>query len=125
KYSQRGYHYNFQRQYLDLEKGFTVLNTILTAKVKLPFNITYSFNASPRYQFFYDRYFMSAQLPGSDPKTRGANREQSKAFDWSYNNTVAWSHTFNKKHRVNVTLVQKAEERQSWRDRIEARNILP
>ncbi|MDR1223455.1 MAG: SusC/RagA family TonB-linked outer membrane protein [Tannerella sp.] len=125
EYSQRGYIYDFQKQYLELEKGYTVLNSILNAKIKLPFNITYTFNASPRYQFFYDRYFMSADLPGSDPKSRGANREQTKSLDWSLNNTVTWDYTFNKKHHTILTLVQEAEERESWKDRIEARNILP
>ncbi|HEX6427048.1 MAG TPA: SusC/RagA family TonB-linked outer membrane protein [Niastella sp.] len=125
EYSQRGYNYDFQKKYLELEKGYTVLNTILNAKVKLPFNITYSFNASPRYQFFYDRYFSSAQLPGSDPKARGANREQGKRFEWSLNNTITWDQRFNRDHHVMVTLVQEAEDRKSWQDRIEARNILP
>ncbi|MFD1769530.1 SusC/RagA family TonB-linked outer membrane protein [Sphingobacterium suaedae] len=125
EYSQRGYNYDFQRQYLELEKGYTTLNTILSAKIKLPFNITYTFNASPRYQFFYDRYFMSADLPGSDPASRGVNREQAKRFDWSLNNTLAWEQTFAEKHRLNVTLVQEAEKRQYWSDRIEARRILP
>ncbi|RZF60022.1 SusC/RagA family TonB-linked outer membrane protein [Sphingobacterium corticibacterium] len=125
EYSQRGYNYEFQRQYLDLEKGYTIFNTILQAKVKLPFNITYSFNASPRYQFFYDRYFMSAELPGSDPASRGVNREQRKRLDWSLNNTITWDQTFNEKHHFIVTLVQEAEELKSWNDRIEARNILP
>lgn len=125
EYSQRGYNYDFQKQYLELEKGYTVLNTILKAKLTLPYNITYSFNASPRYQFFYDRYFMSAELPGSDPKSRGANREQAKRFDWSLNNTINWDYTFADKHHFVLTLVQEAEERQYWSDRIEARNILP
>ncbi|WP_270087676.1 SusC/RagA family TonB-linked outer membrane protein [Sphingobacterium sp. SYP-B4668] len=125
EFSQRGYNYDFQRKYLELDKGFTVFNTILQAKLKLPFNITYSFNASPRYQFFYDRYFMSANLPGSDPKVRGANRESAKRFDWSLNNTITWEHTFAEKHRLNVTLVQEAEQLRSWQERIEARNILP
>lgn len=125
QYSQRGYNYDFQKQYLDLEKGYTVLNSIFNAKVKLPYNITYSFNASPRYQFFYDRYFMSAELPGSDPASRGANREQSKRLDWSLNNTINWDQTFNQKHHVILTLVQEAEENKFWTDRIEARNILP
>ncbi len=124
-YSQRGYNYDFEKQYLELEKGYTVLNSIFNAKIKLPYNITYSFNASPRYQFFYDRYFMSAELPGSNPANRGANREQSKRFDWSLNNTINWDYTFNKKHHLNLTLVQEAEERRFWKDRIEARNILP
>ncbi|WP_437920675.1 SusC/RagA family TonB-linked outer membrane protein [Sphingobacterium sp. LRF_L2] len=124
-YSQRGYNYDFQKQYIELEKGYTVLNTILYAKIKLPFNITYSFNAAPRYQFFYDRYFTSADLPGSDPRTRGVNREQAKRFDWTLNNTLSWEKTFAEKHRLNVTLVQEAESLESWQDRIEARNILP
>lgn len=124
-FSQRGYNYDFQKQYLELEKGYTVLNTIFNAKVKLPFNITYSFNASPRYQYFYDRYFMSADLPGSDPKARGTNREQAKRFEWSLNNTLAWDYTFKEKHHTILTLVQEAEEQRYWQDRIEARNILP
>lgn len=121
----RGHNYDFDRKYLDLEKGYTVLNTIFNARVKLPFNITYTFNASPRFQWFYDRYFMSAQLPLSSPVDRGVNREQAKRFDWSLNNTISWEHTFAKKHRVNLTLVQEAEEFQYWQDRIEARNIQP
>ncbi|MDL2213687.1 SusC/RagA family TonB-linked outer membrane protein [Bacteroides sp. OttesenSCG-928-J23] len=121
----RGHNYDFERQFLELEKGYTVLNSIFTAKVKLPYNITYSFNASPRYQWFYDRYFMSADLPDSNPVSRGVNREQTKSFDWSLNNTIAWDYTFNDKHHVVLTLVQEAEERRSWRDKIESRNILP
>ncbi len=125
EFSQRGYNYDFQKNYLELDKGYTVLNTILQAKIKLPFNITYAFNIAPRYQFFYDRYFMSAELPGSDPKTRGANREQAKRFDWSLNNTITWEQTFAEKHRFNVTLVQEAEQLRYWSERIEARNLLP
>ena len=124
-YSKRGENYDFLKQYLELEKGYTVLNTILNAKVKLPFNITYQFNYAPRYQFFYDRYFMSAELPDSNPNDRGANREQSKRFDWSLNNTITWDQTFAEKHHVILTLAQEAEERRYWSDRIEARNILP
>lgn len=124
-YSQRGYNYDFQKQYLDLEKGYTVLNTILNTNVKLPFGITYQFNVAPRFQFFYDRYFMSSELPGSNPNDRGANREQAKRFDWSLSNIITWDKTFADKHHFILTLAQEAEERQYWSDRIEARNILP
>lgn len=120
-----GYNYDFDRQYRDLDKGYTVFNTILTTKVKLPFNITYSFNGSPRYQFFHDRYWESANHPDWRGTNGLVNREQTQRFDWSLNNTLSWEHTFAQKHRFNVTLVQEAEKRQSWRDRIEARNILP
>ena len=124
-YSQRSSNFYFQKQYLELEKGYTVLNTIFNAKVKLPFGITYQFNIAPRFQFFYDRYFMSAELPGSNPNNRGVNREQAKRFDWSLNNTITWDKTFDDCHHFILTLAQEAEERRYWQDRIEARNILP
>jgi TonB-linked SusC/RagA family outer membrane protein len=120
-----GKNYDFERQYLDLEKGYTVINSILNAKITLPFNITYSFNASPRYQYFYDRYFMSADHPAYTARERGVNREQSKRMDWSLNNILAWDYTFAQKHHVVLTLVQEAEARNFWKDRIESRNILP
>ncbi|SFE60175.1 TonB-linked outer membrane protein, SusC/RagA family [Chitinophaga sp. CF118] len=123
----RGYNYDYNKQFQDLESGYTVLNSIFTAKVKLPFNITYSFNVSPRYQWFFKRYFTSSAHPDWRPgsKKAGVNRENSKRFDWSLNNTINWEHTFATKHRVNVTLVQEAEERQSWSDNIEAWDITP
>ncbi len=121
----RGYNYDFDIDYRDLDKGFTTFNTILTAKVKLPFNITYSFNGSPRFQFFHDRYWESASHPAWRGTNGLVNREATERFEWSLNNTLNWEHTFAKKHHFNVTLVQEAEQRQRWRDRIEARNILP
>lgn len=123
----RGYNYDFNRQFQDLESGYTVLNSIFNAKVKLPFGINYSFNASPRYQFFYRRYFASSAHPSWSALSNnaGVDRENTKRFDWSINHTINWEKTFAKKHRINVTLVQEAEERQSWWDVIRARNILP
>lgn len=120
-----GWNYDYNRQYMDLEKGYQVLNSIFTAKVKLPFNITYSFNAAPRYQYFFDRYFESSKHPDWVSTGGLVNREQAKRFDWSINNTINWDYTFAQKHKVNLTLVQEAEEQRYWKDRIEARNILP
>jgi TonB-linked SusC/RagA family outer membrane protein len=124
-----GYNWDFDRQYRDMDRGFTVFNTIITSKIKLPFNITYSFNASPRFQYFHDRWWESASHP--DPvwraRVRGGlvNREQTKRFDWSLNNTINWEKTFAGAHRFNLTLVQESEKRQSWQDRVEARNLQP
>ena len=120
-----GYNYHFDRQYIDLEKGYTTLNVIYNAQVKLPYGFTYSFNIAPRFQWFYNRYFMSAELPNSTPSTRGADREMSKTFDWNLNNTLTWDRVFNRDHHVTVTLVQEAEKDRYWNDRIEARNISP
>lgn len=119
------WNYDFNRQYMDLDKGYTVFNTVFTAKVKLPFNITYSFNASPRYQYFHDRYFESSKHPDWVSTNGLVNREQAKRFEWALNNTINWEYTFAEKHNVNLTLVQEAEERSYWQDRINARNFLP
>lgn len=120
-----GYNYHFQQQYIDLEKGYTVLNTIFNAKVNLPFGITYQFNIAPRYQWFYDRYWMSASLPNSNASDRGSNRNSSKTFNWNLNNTLTWDRTFADLHHVTLTLVQEAEENRYWSDNISARNITP
>ncbi|WP_276483315.1 SusC/RagA family TonB-linked outer membrane protein [Paraflavitalea pollutisoli] len=120
-----GYNYDFDKQYLTLDKGYTVINAIINAKVKLPFGITYSFNASPRYQQFRDRYHESASHPDWKTTNGLINREQTQRFDYSLNNTINWEKTFATKHRVAVTLVQEAEKRQGWKDRIEARDIRP
>ncbi|WP_207421139.1 SusC/RagA family TonB-linked outer membrane protein [Desertivirga brevis] len=121
----RGYNYDYDRQFMDLDRGFTVLNPILTAKVKLPFKINYSFNGSPRYQYFHDRYWESANHPAWRSTNGLINREQSERFDWSFNNTFNWQHEFAKKHRLDLTFVQEAEQRQFWRDVINARDITP
>ncbi len=120
-----GYNYHFDQQYIDLEKGQTILNTIFNAKVTLPFGFSYAFNIAPRFKWHYDRYFLSAELPNSDPATRGANRKSAKNFDYTLNNTITWDKTFNKEHHFTVTLVQEAEENRYWSDNIEARNITP
>lgn len=120
-----GYNYYFDRQYYDLEKGYTTLNTIFTAKVLLPYGFTYSFNIAPRYQWFYDRYWMSAELPNASASSRGVNRNTTKYFDWNLNNTITWDKTYNDVHHFTVTLVQEAEEHKSWADHLEARNITP
>lgn len=125
EYSQRPSSPYWSLPYYELEKGYETFNSQFNAKVKLPFNITYQFNASPRYQYFHDRYFMSASQPETNPAGRGVNRESAKRFDWSLNNIITWHQNFNQLHDVTVTLVQEAEERRYWRDRIEARNIQP
>lgn len=123
--TRRGYNFDFQKQYAEQESGYTILNSVLNAKIKLPFNITYSFNGAPRYQFYYNRKFTSAALPYSNPADRGVDREQAKRFNWSHNNTITWDQTFNNKNHVVLTLVQEAEILQYWSDKIVARNIQP
>ncbi|MDE5673973.1 MAG: SusC/RagA family TonB-linked outer membrane protein, partial [Muribaculaceae bacterium] len=125
KQTNGGYNYFFDRQFYDLDKGYTNLNTIFTAKVNLPYGFTYSFNISPRYQWFHDYYFMDSALPNASANSRGVNREHYKAFEWNLNNTLTWDKEYGDVHHVQVTLVQEAEDHKTYKDRIEARNISP
>lgn len=119
----KGWNYDFDHQYYERESGYTVLNTILNAKVKLPFNITYTFNIAPRYQWYHLRTFSSSKHP--DRTAGSATRNNGKRFDWSLNNTLAWDYTFAQKHHVVLTLVQEAEERRKWSDNLTANNLAP
>lgn len=121
----RGYNYDFDRQYQELERGYRVLNSIFTARVNLPFNIKYSFNISPRLQWYYNRYFQSTQHPDWTAVDHGADRNEASKFDWSLNNTLNWDYTFNRKHHVTVTLVQEMERHQKWSTSISANNLQP
>jgi TonB-linked SusC/RagA family outer membrane protein len=125
KTTKGGYNYYFDRQYYNLEKGYTVLNTIFNAKITLPLGFSYQFNITPRYQWFNDRYFMSAALPDASASSRGVNRGNGKNFDLNLNNTLIWDKTFKDIHHFTVTLVQEAEEHRTWSDNINARNIAP
>ncbi len=120
-----GYNYYFDRQYYNLQKGYTVLNTIFNTKVTLPLGFTYQFNIAPRYQWFYDRYFMSAELPDASASSRGVNRGNNKNFDLNLNNTLIWDRTFNDVHHFTVTMAQEAEDHSTWSDYIYARNLAP
>lgn len=120
-----GYNYDFDYPYTKHESGYQVLNTIFDAKLTLPWGITYQFNFAPRYEYYQNRMFNSAEIPDGNPKERGVDRSWSKRFDWSLNNIITWDYKFRQKHHVILTLVQEAEERKYWSDAICARNIQP
>lgn len=119
-----GYNYFFDRQYYDLDKGYTSLNSIFNLKVTLPLGFVYTFNIAPATSGSTTTTGCLPHFPTS-ASSRGVNRENARKFDWNLNNTLLWDRTFNNVHHVTVTLVQEAEEHSYWMDRIEARNIEP
>jgi TonB-linked SusC/RagA family outer membrane protein len=114
----------YNNQFKQLEKGYNVLNTTLYGTIKLPFNITLNSNYSPRYQWFYNRYWESAQNPLWSDNGK-VIRENEKRFDWQIDNTLNWDATFNQKHRIKVTLLQNAEEHRSWFDGMTGTDFSP
>lgn len=121
-----GLNYRFDKQYKELEQGTTVLNSIISMNVKLPFNIRYSLNFSPRFQWGHKRYHESSEHPSWHKSHNGAvDRSQSQMFSWIITNTINWDYVFAQKHRVSATFGQEAEDRRSWGDNINARDFTP
>ncbi|RFM36810.1 SusC/RagA family TonB-linked outer membrane protein [Chitinophaga silvisoli] len=114
----------YDNSYKELEKGFTVLNTTLYQTIKLPFNITYQLNFSPRMQWFYNRYHESQNNPLWTDNGK-VIRENTKNFDWQIDNIITWDYRFAQKHAVKVTLLQNAEEHRSWNEAITATDFTP
>jgi TonB-linked SusC/RagA family outer membrane protein len=123
--SWRGMNFDVRRQYQKQDAGYTILNTILSAKVKLPFGISYSFNAAPRYQWYHNYFWASSQNPDWVSTNGYVKRQNDWNFEWSLNNQLHWDQTFNSVHKVDLTLVQEAERHQTFSDIINARNFIP
>ncbi len=114
----------YTNQFKKQDRKITVLNTILSQNIKLPFNITYTLNFSPRLQWSYNRYAESSRNPDWSDNGK-AIREGTKYFDWQLDNIIKWSETFADKHYVDVTLLQNAEEHRSWFENVTAVDFSP
>ncbi len=112
--------------YREKRNGWTTLNSTLYAKIKLPFNITYQVNFSPRMVFHYWQKHESSQNPYWKTETNGlAERQSRKNYDWQVDNLIKWSKTFADKHQVDVTLLQNAEEKRQWEETMTGRDFSP
>jgi TonB-linked SusC/RagA family outer membrane protein len=114
----------YGNQFKKLQRGVSVLNATLYQTIRLPFNITYQLNFSPRLQWFYYRYHESSQNPFWTDNGK-AIRENAKRFDWQIDNIISWDYTFAQQHKVKVTLLQNAEEHKRWEEIITARDFSP
>lgn len=112
--------------YRKRDNGWTTLNTILYAKIKLPFNITYQVNFSPRWVFHSYRMHESSQNPYWKTSHNGlAERQSRKNYDWQVDNLIKWSETIADKHKLEVTLLQNAEEKRQWEETMTGRDFSP
>ncbi len=114
----------YTNQFKTQDKKATILNTILSENIKLPFNITYTLNFSPRLSWDYNHYAESSKNPDWSDNGK-AIRENNKYFDWQVDNIVKWSQTFGGKHYFDVTLLQNAEEHRSWNEKVTAVDFTP
>ena len=122
----RGFNQAFINQYKLMDRGLLTLNSILYAKVKLPFNIVYTLSFSPRYQNYHSRYWESSQNPDWRSTNNGyVERENTNRYDWQIDNIINWEKTIANDHSIKLTLLQNSEEHKSWNEKISAKDFSP
>ncbi|NDV56032.1 SusC/RagA family TonB-linked outer membrane protein [Parabacteroides sp. 52] len=89
-------------------------NANIYGQLFLPFGIEYQMNFAPYYRF-HEYYFHESSLH-TEWKAKGgqSQRKALKEFSWQIDNIIRWKKTFNRDHKVEVTLLQNAEKKQSW-----------
>ena len=84
------------------------------AKLTLPLGISYQVNFSPRLLLYNYRNHRSSEHPVWRSFGGDAERRSEMDYSWQVDNLIKWEHTFAKKHQVELTLLQNAEENQAW-----------
>lgn len=116
----------FDISYRTQRNGWYTLNTIMNAQIKLPFNITYQINVSPRLVWHYWQKYESSAHPEWKVSNNGLAERQSRTnFDWQVDNILKWNYTIAQKHTFDVTLLQNAEEKKQWEETMTARDFSP
>ncbi len=91
------------------------LATNLFATVKLPLNIEYQMNFSPRYHWYEYMNHESSKHPEWAGEGGKSERRNDKTFNWQIDNIIRWKQQFGRDHRVELTLLQNAEKGQYWK----------
>ena len=112
-------------EYTDRMKKYYTLNSILYAKVKLPFGITYTANFTPEFEWY--QYFNANSSLDQDYTLLGgtAERDQHQIFQWQLDNIINWNKTFNGKHHFEVTLLANSEKYQYWENDMQTNGFDP
>jgi TonB-linked SusC/RagA family outer membrane protein len=114
--------YDFQ--YTKKDNVLNVLNTTIYAKIQLPFNISYSFNFSPRFAWRHNLNHQSSQNPHwSDNGV--VQRQSTRQYNWMIDNVLTWDQTFVDKHHFTVTLMQGAEDNKHWSETMIGKDFTP
>lgn len=115
----------FDNMYRDKRQMTHTLNANIYAIVKLPFNIEYQMNFTPRYKWHEFMKHESSEHPEWNGKGGYSERKNTKDFDWQVDNIIRWKQKFNKVHNVEVTLLANAEKGQYWESFMKTQQYSP
>ena len=112
-------------KYTNRRTKYYTLNSIIYAKVKLPFGIQYSVNFSPELEFYDSLNGNSAKNPDYTLMGGQAERKNHQIYQWQIDNILSWNKTFNDDHHFEVTLLANAEKYQYWSNDMIGTNFNP
>ncbi|WP_233376562.1 SusC/RagA family TonB-linked outer membrane protein [Maribellus sp. CM-23] len=115
----------YDMTFQERRRFYNTLNTTLYTNIKLPFNISYQLNFSPRYQWYE---FMNHQSTAHEEWVLfggQSKRLQQKSYSWQLDNLIKWNQTFKDIHTFDVTLLVNAEKYQSWENYMSAQGFEP
>jgi TonB-linked SusC/RagA family outer membrane protein len=115
----------YSQEYTDRMKKYYTLNSIIFAKVKLPFGITYTANFTPEFEWY--QYFNHYSAKDQDYTKLGgtAERDQHQIFQWQLDNIINWNKTFKGQHHFEVTLLANSEKYQYWENDMQTQGFDP
>lgn len=105
-------------------KYFT-LNSIVYARVKLPFGIQYTVNFTPEFEWY--QYFNHYSSKNPDYTLLGgqAERNEHTIYQWQVDNIFNWSKSFYTYHHVDLTFLINSEKYQYWSNDMITNNFDP
>ena len=106
------------------DAGSETVTSNFYMKVKLPFNISYQFSYAPRYSWSHSRSWSNSQSV-FDKDNGVATRGTAQSVDWTLDNMVKWNYIFAKKHSLDVTLLQSAEQYKIWSESMTGSDFTP
>ncbi|HWV29674.1 MAG TPA: SusC/RagA family TonB-linked outer membrane protein [Dyadobacter sp.] len=120
-----GNHPYYARQFISRDQGAQTLNSVLFAKLTLPFGFTYQINFTPRFDYTHRYNAESAKHAEWAAEGGRASRKDSTVFNWQVDNILKWNKTIAGKHQIDLTFLANAERFKSWRDSISNKGFAP
>lgn len=111
-------------KYTDRLKKYYTLNSIIYGKVTLPFDITYTVNFTPEFEWYQYFNHNFSQDPDHQKTGGDAERDNHTIYQWQVDNILSWNKTFND-HHFEVTLLANSEKYQYWENDMKANDFDP
>ncbi|MGV8095414.1 MAG: SusC/RagA family TonB-linked outer membrane protein [Mangrovibacterium sp.] len=119
------YHPLIDSYYTDRKYTYKSLDNVLFAKIKLPFDISYELNYSPRFTNNELYNHGSSKHPTWALSGGTASRNTASTFSWQVDNLLKWRKTINDIHQIDVTLLANAEKSQAWSQNMSNTQFVP